>query len=919
MSDIVLLAGGDGETARLNTNQEWNIGTPQQIEKGESGQAGFGGLTADGSTIFITISVSDSSSDRSDTAPVSTIAIRSNDWVSAAAINTSSFSSTPKESYPWIIECSDTDNPEYSRKVLIGKTQNNLPVIVSLDRDNLYLKSILIRKITGVSGNEATIQEIDSQITNKVKDFARDGEPFEASDLPDDLPISILQQTDIDKIEGSADADTLTYDSTDKSINISDNEQRPRKQVLPFLTQSEVDQRIADSANEHGSTGSGTTSQAKIDARVRSDDNAATGTQRGNIELATSDETIQGTNQNKAVTPKAAKDARDNSLSELLTFETALKETTVLVTNEAVTQAVSGASQAFSGRPKLPANEFDRRLYGTINGSLAFGIFIKDLENKGGVNTEGAQLNSSNSLQIRNIELAENYFISYLTSDRTLLFASDTTDTYRVTVAESSVDLENFSRRSDAALVPQNKLGTGSDGQGNKVLHDDQTYKLAAAGMSVKDEGNPLGSSGTVDTLNFTGNAITATRSGNEVSVDVQASSGGSTRTGFIQKKSPSADVQVSSVNGVWSDWTDLITATAITATQAGQVLILVDTHVDSVGSPSGGGDRIISDARLVRTRNSVDTDFHDKEIYGPRNLQGGNANTSSGFQDATTHADFFFAVADDALEGDVYKVQVRIIAQKPNETQSAMFTTPNNQLTLCSLGGSGGGGSRGLTTSQVNALIANYAKATPSGRMNEDQLPKKLDDLLDAINSAGWDDLETSRVSTPKSTSFAQGDFTGLVWVASRSESPARSTSYYPVRLLLADKQKATDKLLRLGVFDSEEGVEESTVNLAHVFDDSTYAYYSVRIPQVGEAEVVKVQEYESFEVNTRRLNTLPVEAASSDNQYINRKYQWVDIHRQLDRSFVARWIRGRIQSDWVDFRKNPFNGLYQRLRSRY
>ena len=83
--------------------------------------------------------------------------------------------------------------------------------------------------------------------------------------------------------------------------------------------------------------------------------------------------------------------------------------------------------------------------------------------------------------------------------------------------------------------------------------------------------------------------------------------------------------------------------------------------------------------------------------------------------------------------------------------------------------------------------------------------------------------------------------------------------------------------------MFDSEEGVEESTVNLAHVFDDSTYAYYSVRIPQVGEAEVVKVQEYESFEVNTRRLNTLPVEAASSDNQYINRKYQWVDIHPNL------------------------------------
>ena len=364
------------------------------------------------------------------------------------------------------------------------------------------------------------------------------------------------------------------------------------------------------------------------------------------------------------------------------------------------------------------------------------------------------------------------------------------------------MDIRDFARRSKTDLVPQDKLGTGSDGQGNKVLHDDQTYKTAAAGMSVKDEGNPLGSSGTVDTLNFTGSAITATRSGNEVSVDVQASSGGS-RTGFIEKRNPASTVRVSSVNGVWSDWTDLVEMPAITSEQAGQVLLLSDVHVDSVGSPSGGGDRIISDARLVRTRNSVDTEFPEKEIYGPRNLQGGNANTSSGFQDATTHADFSFAIADDALVGDVYKVQVRIIAQKPNETQAGDFNTTHNQLTLCSLGGAGGstsGGGSGLTTSQVNALIANYAKATPSGRIAEAQLPKKLDDILDAINSAGWDDLETSRVSAPSSTPWNSGNIASQIWVASREESPAQANVYYPVRLLLADKQKAIDKLLRLG-----------------------------------------------------------------------------------------------------------------------
>ena len=802
MSDIILLSGSTGSTFRRTTGLDIGSSTPQAAPI-QTGNAGMASLTADGSTVFITLSVSDSND--GDTAPMTTISIRSDEWVNTPAVVPGT---TPFESWPWVMKASEANNPTYERTILLGKNSSGDLVLGSPDRSTLYLTGIQVRKITGVSGNEATTTEITNQINNKVKDFARVGEQFNSSDLPSidldkipELPLSKFQQTDIDKIEGSADASTLSISG--KRITIQDNEQVPTHVDVPFQTQAEVDQRIADSANEHGSTGSGTTSQAKIDARVRSDDNAATGTQRGNIELATSDETIQGTNQNKAVTPKAAKDARDQCLLELLTFETALKETTVLVTNEAVTQAVSGASQAFSGRPKLPANEFDRRLYGTINGTLAWGIFIKDLENRGGVNTEGAQLNSGNSLQVRNIELAENYFISYLTSDRTLLFASDTTDTYRVTVAESSVDLEDFARRSKTDLVKPEKLATGTR-DGTKFLRDDQTWQEVQAGtqgiggVTVKDEGNPLGTPSTVDSLNFTGSAITATRSGNEVSVDVQASSGGSSRTGFIEKRNPASTVRVSSVNGVWSDWTDLVAMPAITSEQAGQVLLLSDVHVDSVGSPSGGGDRIISDAKAGQ-----DKKLCGYGVFMTRRFTGrGTCKAEMPIPQVVSKTPRLtrtsvFAVADDALEGDVYKVQVRIIAQKPNETQSgAMFNTHAQPADIVfSWRFRRRRKRRGLTTSQVNALIANYAKATPSGRMNEAQLPQKLDDLLDAINSAGWDDLETSRVSTPKSTSFAQGDFTGLVWVASRSESPARSTSYYPVRLLLADKQKATDK----------------------------------------------------------------------------------------------------------------------------
>ena len=850
----------------------------------------------DDSQIIFEFGVSDSSGQAGNTAPRMGVRLRASEWRSAPNLPLN----TPAKNYRWAAETSDVEHPERRRVVLFAKGPTSVGgkdnvMIRSPDRENIYLTYFRATLVTRVTADHATATEVTGLIDSNVKDYARTGGR--------DISLGDLLQTDRDRIDGSADASTMAFDDSGRTLTISDNEGVPKAVSIPEggQTEAQVDARVKSPDNAATASGRGNVTldevdarvghgdnQAAIDARVKSPDNAATGVSRGNIELATSDETIAGADQQRAVTPKAAKDARDNALKELLTFETALKETAVLVTNQAVTQNVSGASAAFAGRPKLPANEFDRRLYGTINGSLAFGIFIKDLENLGGVGFEGAQLNSGNSLQIRNIELAENYFISFLSSDRTLLFASDTAGTYRVTVAESHVDLEDYARRSKTDVVPVARIGTGTK-NANTVYHGDGTFKPAAAGgiggITVKDEGSGLGSASTVDSLNFTGNAVTATRSGNEVSVDVQASSGGSARTGFIEKVKPAAASTVSSVNGAWSDWSTLITATAITAEQAGQVLILVDTHAESVGTPSGGGDRIISGARLVRTRGAADTEFPDKEIYGPRNLQGGNANTSAGFQTATTKSDFSFAVADDALEGDVYKVQVRIIAQKPNETQAAEFSATYNQLTLCSLGGAGAvsGGGSGLTTSQVNALIASYARATPTGRIAEAQLPKKLDDILDAINLAGWDDLETSSVSTPKSTAFVQADFTGLVWVTSRSESPARATSYYPVRILLADKRKVADKLLRLGVFDSTEGVEESTVNLAHVFDDSTYAYYSVRIPQVGEAEVVKVQEYEPFEINEKRLGTLPTEDAVNDQQYINRQYQWVDIPANL------------------------------------
>ena len=133
----------------------------------------------------------------------------------------------------------------------------------------------------------------------------------------------------------------------------------------------------------------------------------------------------------------------------------------------------------------------------------------------------------------------------------------------------------------------------------------------------------------------------------------------------------------VPSTQGTWGDWTTLCETTALTSSQTGDCLVISHTHLELDDASTGGGDRVLTEKRLIRYRgtgarspgadgNAVgDTVLNDNLEYGPRNLPANAANTSQAFADASQITDGETVVHDDAQSGDIYIVQARLLTQR--------------------------------------------------------------------------------------------------------------------------------------------------------------------------------------------------------------------------------------------------------------
>ena len=359
--------------------------------------------------------------------------------------------------------------------------------------------------------------------------------------------------------------------------------------------------------------------------------------------------------------------AQAASLARLMVFESGMKRAVILGTARAsVTQAVSGASASIPGNPILPANRFDREILVSV-GTFQGRFYIKDLENLNGVGTIGAQLNGSNAIEFTDSVAAAKYFISFHTTDRALLFASDTTDTYQITLSDYDIDLEDFARRSNS----------------NVKIEADKLPVEALVDSFTELRETPA---------SFTGQA------GKHVAVNAGESA------------------------------------------------------VEFVSAPTGG---------------SGATAFT------------GLSDTPSALGTAGQH-----------------------VAVDSAGTALEFVAAP---------AGAGGG----LSQSQVDARIATYARAAPTGRMAEAQLPQKVDDLADLFHEGMWGFLTGAKASVPLLTRHTAGSGIIVYDLPETDVTPGSGvTKYIYIALLpaLADGVGKGNYRLRL-YDDGYEAIYPDTV----------------------------------------------------------------------------------------------------------
>ena len=217
----------------------------------------------------------------------------------------------------------------------------------------------------------------------------------------------------------------------------------------------------------------------------------------------------------------------------------------------------------------------------------------------------------------------------------------------------------------------------------------------------IRNKPTSLGGSTTFTGLTDTPSALTG-QGGKHVAVNSGAtalefvdapSGGGGTAPSLAEVNATLLTITPSAV-GTWSGWQTLMTSASLTSAGVVSLHGLVRGNVTS--DTTGGGDRVYVEARLVRTRASVDTPIDYSMMY-LRN--GGNFGTQA-LEDASQMMEKDLGIADQGMIGDTYKIEVQVISQRILHT--VQFTTDSKLQVV-----SGGGGGAAASTGPIGAKIA--------------------------------------------------------------------------------------------------------------------------------------------------------------------------------------------------------------------
>ena len=333
MADTIIVTGGSSTPQVPSPLIDIGSGTPREF--GTPVGTGLQGVTADGSTLFIELAVSDSINSQGDTAPSGSIEVRADDFVSWNPVTLTTMNRTAYENWPRRIVLGEVDNPSFNRVVLLAKGPAGGLALVSPDRSSLYLTYLRVRQMKGVTADHATTDAIEGIIDSHVKEYAQDGGR--------DISLGDILETDRNKIEDAVNLDSTSYTESSGTLQLVDNESDTKNlQIGRAFTDAEK-RKLA--SMEQGAKDDMTPQEIRdelqsLQGNDRLDASAVKGvaTTAGFLPLLNTYETQLDAHR----------------------FEEALRKETSLVSNVPVNFQGNGLAQQINGNPKVPSGDFDR-------------------------------------------------------------------------------------------------------------------------------------------------------------------------------------------------------------------------------------------------------------------------------------------------------------------------------------------------------------------------------------------------------------------------------------------------------------------------------------------------------------------------------------------------------------------------------
>ena len=661
-----------------------------------------------------------------------------------------------------------------------------------------------------------------------LKQIARDSDSIDITvdDAAQTLTFTVamgaaLSQAQRDTLEGAVQLDSIQ--TSDRDLVFATDSGQSRSVTTPAITVADEGSDLGspDTVDKLNITGSGATATRAANEVTINIPGASSG--GGGLTGAQVDTRI----------------ANNPAVQSAGRFEDALRVNAPLMTRQAFTVTANNRAAA-AGTVAVPANEADRELLISLPGVSAQAFQLSAFRGKTAAGL-AVILDNGNSVALTGGGIT--YRIGRDASGNFVASAS-ATGTYSLTIVDSRIDVEDFSRRSSPAQVPASKLPS------NLGLTVAQVEALIKADVNLQE-------------LEEFEQAMRR-----RVRLVGSAS---------IQQAASRAALRVPGLPKVPAALYD------------NELIVKVGTNLEYtfdvsalLAKPSASQGDQLSQANSI-TWTQGDDSFHIAHEGGA----GSNFLFAS--DDVGTH---IVTITEDGIDLEAWarpSTTATIPATRLPQNQRLPAPSADQWMKWNAAGDAlentappqAGGLDQAAVDARVVAGTEPYARPG-TARIPEGRLPQDVDDLMDAIDEAGWDAAPAGegRIATtfPQALPATLAAAQALVYTSPTvADISPRLTNDYAVIRFTTDAAAASERSKFTLTVQSASGHVENRLDLGSMVSLGSgggFSYFALQIDDIPVGATVELQKYEQFHIDRAKLDTgVPLGTDADDGKVLTRR----------------------------------------------